>query len=233
MTKATVAIGSRTIGDPLTHTFGSLEENTSYYIAIAGLNAAGYRSPAAVTSGTTQEDLPPMPTDYPEDVYFPTLGAQKTLDMSEYFTDDLDTDLIYEITAEPASAIKIEKQEGSKYTFTAMEYGNAKVKIKVSDMAGKFTTDEFLTMCRDDSRPMDLYPNPVKDYMYIRLGNNVRGKADVVIYNSSGIKVLSKNNVDISTFEPGKVDVTALYAGNYTVVVTFNNKETKGSITKL
>lgn len=232
VTKKTVQVGSASIGDPLSETFDGLAENTLHYIAIAALNATGDRSPVAAITGTTQEDKTPEQTDYPADIYFPALEHVVTIDMSEYFTDDIDTNLSYEIVVEPASIVAVAKTEGSTYTFTSKAYGNAKVTITATDSGGKSIADELLVMCRDDSRPMDLYPNPVKDYMYIRLGQNTRGTADVKMYNSSGINVLT-GSTNITTFEPGRINVSDLPSGNYTVVVTNNNKETKGSITKL
>jgi hypothetical protein len=231
VTKKNVSANGKDIGDALTESFGSLAGNTPYYVAVAGLNSAGHRSPITIVRGNTLNDQPPAKIKNLEDLYFPALGHRIAIDLSEYFTDEAGGALRYEAVVDPASAVKVEKGEDGKYTFISQQYGQAKITVTAYDLSNQPVADDFTTMCRDDSRPMDLYPNPVRDYMHIRLGANVNGSADVAMYNSSGARVLSER-VNITTFEPGRVDVSRLSADLYTVVVTYNNKETKGAVTK-
>ncbi len=236
VTKKSVEVGSKNIGDELTVSFDGLAMNTKYYVAVVGLNSADARSPIALTDGSTIDDLDPEVEKYLEE------GHRITIDMSAYFTDDLDAgNMTYDILVEPNSIIDIDEDEidGNKFAFISKEYGQAKITVTAYDSRGHSIKDDFLMMCRDDSRPMDLYPNPAREYMYVRLGKSVmgenikasKGRAYVAIYNSAGQRVLSEQ-VSISLVEPGKVDVSKLSPGSHSVTVTYNNKETKGTITK-
>ncbi len=229
--KNNVLVGNINIGEALTVSFDGLEKNTKYWVAVAGLNAAGNHSQAAIISGTTRESLPPVLLDDLKNLYFDALETAITVDMEEYFSDEFDTELRYEITVVPASALEIVEVEDGAYSFTSKAYGGAKVTVTAYNSTERYVTGTFNTMCRDGSREMDLYPNPVVDLMNIRLGENVDGTAEVAIINSAGIRVLSATT-PISTFSPGLVNVTALRPGNYNVVVTCNGKEIKGTISK-
>lgn len=108
----------------------------------------------------------------------------------------------------------------------------ATVTVTAGDYFGKTCSREFVVMSRDNRVPVDLYPNPVKDRMNIRMGKEVQGKIGVTLYNTGGTQVWESAET-ISPFDPAQVDLSRLPGGSYVVVVKYNGKEYKNNIVKL
>ena len=77
---------------------------------------------------------------------------------------------------------------------------------------------------------MDLYPNPVKDYLYVRTSESA--SADVKVISNLG-RIIFEESVSISPFTPATVDMREMAAGIYTVQVTYDGKTYTKTIVKL
>ena len=77
---------------------------------------------------------------------------------------------------------------------------------------------------------MDVYPNPVKDVMYV--ATETEGNADISIVTSSGKRVFEQSSQS-SLFNPAKLDLSALAPGVYAVIVRTGGKEFKETVVKL
>ena len=82
-------------------------------------------------------------------------------------------------------------------------------------------------MLRESTSPVDIYPNPVVDYMYVRTDKET--SAEIKIVSSLG-RVFYDDEVSISPFDPAKIDMQEMPAGAYTVTV--NVKSSGATVTK-
>jgi len=83
---------------------------------------------------------------------------------------------------------------------------------------------------RDSKEAVDIYPNPVIDYMYVR--TDKEASAEIKIVSSLG-KVYYDNTVAITPFEPAKIDLQEMPGGSYTVEVICDGSTVTKSIVKL
>jgi hypothetical protein len=79
---------------------------------------------------------------------------------------------------------------------------------------------------------VDVYPNPVVDYLNIRMGEDVTGTVKVEVINSSGVKVVT-DELSISPFAPARIDLSSLSSGSYIVRVVYNDIDVKRNFIKL
>ena len=83
---------------------------------------------------------------------------------------------------------------------------------------------------RESSEPVDVYPNPVKDILYVRTSEEA--SAQLKLVSVTGATVY-ENQLTISPFDPAQVNVKDLPAGNYTVILDYAGETIKKSIVKL
>lgn len=137
------------------------------------------------------------------------------LKASEYFVDEDDEPLSYKITNTNESVANVNYNKGEIF-ITSLNFGYSDIKIVVTDARGTTAEQSFKILVRDSKEPVDVYPNPVRDYLYVRTSEELTN--NVQIFSSLGAVVYSKEHT-ISAFEPAKIDVREFGAGIYTVVV--------------
>lgn len=164
-----------------------------------------------------------------ENLYFGALSQQKSFTIASYFTDQDNELLRYTFTNTAPNVVNVNENNGTLYA-VSMAYGLSQVTITATDAMGKSVAQQFNILVRDGNQVIDVYPNPVKDFVWLRTSENRR--ALVTIFSNSGAKVFEAE-MDISPFEPAKIDVSALSGGVYNVNVKYDEKEIKKQITKL
>lgn len=230
--KQTVGVGNKAVGDKLQLSFDNLEEGVLYYVAITGQDMFGNRSQPAFISGTTLIDMPPTVTGTIQNIYIPGLSKTVSVDMDQYFTDDIDDMLTYEITVSPAELLKVTKVSRNEFKFTSNVFGIAGITVKAFDSRNQSAEAIILSVARDDSQEIDLYPNPFRSTLNIRMGQGVDGTMNVNVFNASGARVFSGSS-HISTYSPAAIDLSGLSTGSYTVEVRYGGKTITRAITKL
>jgi len=85
-------------------------------------------------------------------------------------------------------------------------------------------------LIRDEQQEIDIYPNPVKDFVWLRTGEDHRSL--VTIFNSAGVKVY-EDEIDISPFAPAKIDMSTFSGGVYNINVKLSDKVVQRQIIKL
>ncbi len=85
-------------------------------------------------------------------------------------------------------------------------------------------------LVRDGSRPVDLYPNPVKDKLYVRPGSTQT--ADVTVSNKAGAVVLSAEGSTLDPFAPLTFDMKSLPGGVYYVTISGESGSETYSVVK-
>lgn len=177
----------------------------------------------------------PKATGTMDDVAMSAVGQTGGMNVAPYFTDQSD-ELTYSAeavvagTRNPSEAVKA-VLDGSNLTYTSMKYGQAQVRVTATDREGLSATQSFMVTVRNGSVAVEMYPNPVTDWLYIRMGTDVNGSIGVKIYNGSGANIWS-GTASISPQNPARLNMSNLAKGRYVVEVTHGGKTYKESIVK-
>jgi hypothetical protein len=110
-------------------------------------------------------------------------------------------------------------------------YGATTISVTGTDSKSAKATASFDVLLRDNSVPLDIYPNPVQTTFKIRTQEAVT--ANVTVTGISGAVVYSAADVQIDAFNPHEVDATGWEPGNYSVEVNVNGEKTRRNIVKL
>ena len=109
-------------------------------------------------------------------------------------------------------------------------YGLADITVPATDAVGLSVSQQFKVLVRDSRQEIDVYPNPVKDFVWLRTGEDQR--CSVAVINNAGVKMF-EGELDISPFSPAKIDMSTFSGGAYAVIIKYGNKEIKKQIIKL
>jgi len=170
----------------------------------------------------------PVASEIPN-IYMGSNGLTQTYTLDDYFTDANGEKLVYDVTMTGNTAV-VQIDNGT-LVVTGQKYGLVTVTVSARDAAGAVAETSFKVMVRDNSKEIEVYPNPVVNDMNIRMGQGVSGTLAVRIYSAAGPMAL-ETTAAIDTFAPAKIDVSSLAAGNYVVEVTYGGKVYKSAIVK-
>lgn len=152
--------------------------------------------------------------------------------LGDYFKDADGELLSYEVGISTTSiVVKYEINDGV-LRISGNSFGTAKMSVTATDARGKYASQEFSILVRDGSKLVDIYPNPVKDKLNVRVGEESNG-LKVRIVSSSGAEVYNDSFESVTPFNPLSIDLSKVDAGQYTVVVNCDGKEYKSFITKI
>ena len=115
-------------------------------------------------------------------------------------------------------------------SITSLNLGYSEVVVTATDIRGATVSQTFRIMVRESSEAVDLYPNPVKDYLYVRTSEEA--SADIKVISSLG-KIVFEQALSISPFTPATVDMRDMAGGIYTVKVTYDGETYTKTIVKL
>ncbi len=165
-----------------------------------------------------------------DDMFFDSKSAGTvSFDSKEYFGDEDGESLRYEITMSDPSVLNFTHAKGMFY-LTVMNYGYCEVGVKGVDIRGESAEMKFSVLVRNGDSPVELFPNPVSDFLNIRTGE--MKETDVRIVSSTGKTVLD-DTMMIGAMTPAKIDMTSCPPGMYVVEVTFEGITYKENIVKL
>lgn len=179
---------------------------------------------------TVEPNNPPVKNSDPEGVVFSAMNAPAvTMDMNEYFSDPDGEALALsvDVTSFDVANIAINRQS---LIITPMTYGSMTATVTGTDALGEKVSTSFGIVVRDGSQPVDIYPNPVTDTLYVRAGTDSQGHVRIV--SGSGATVYDKD-VSVSIFSPAAIDMGRMPGGTYTVIVNYEGNEVKRNIVKL
>lgn len=161
--------------------------------------------------------------------YFGALNQEVSFSIPEYFIDPDGEVLRFTFNNPEASVVNVNVSQDRLY-LVSLAYGLTTVSVTASDALGESVTQEFQVLIRDENKELDVYPNPTKDFVWIRTGKEESGR--IRILNANGV-ALYDNQYDFSPFNPAKIDLTSFDGGVYEVEVNFNGKIIKEKIVKL
>ena len=105
----------------------------------------------------------------------------------------------------------------NKLAVKAGGFGHAVVTISATDARKAACDVELHILGRDASRTLDIYPNPVEDWLHVRPGT--MQLLTVTLYDRRGNEVYESENVTAGPFQPVDIDMKGLPAGTYTLHV--------------
>ena len=171
---------------------------------------------------------PEIVTQIPDQIYSKK-GDTVELAEASYFKDEDGEQLSYAITNSDESVANVNYAQ-KKFYVTAMGFGDCSVTITATDVRGETVSQTFRILVRDSSEPVDIYPNPMTDYLYVRTSAEM--SASVKLINSLGGKVYDQT-LDIGPFSPAKISVSDLAGGVYTVILGLEGETITRTVVKI
>ena len=150
-----------------------------------------------------------------DDLLFNSTSEEKTFNLSDYFSDPDGETLSYTVASSSTSIIVNATVTDGVLTVRSNSFGSTTLTVTAEDARGKTASHSFRVLVRDNSRPYDLYPNPVKDFLYIRSGE--AKTVDLSISNKAGAVVFSQNDAALDPFAPMAIDLKEQPGGVYYV----------------
>lgn len=157
------------------------------------------------------ENHPPKVRKEMDNIMLGGSGESRVIDMSEYVADEDGESLAYTIATSVQNVVHL-NPSGDRVTMTALGYGLTDVTITATDAAGATCQIVFKVLVRDSSRPVDIFPNPVKTTLTVLPGGS--GELEYRLSNKAGAVVRS-GKATVSPFEPLSLDLGDLAAGTY------------------
>ncbi len=175
------------------------------------------------------ENQAPSVVNPVKNVVLPASG-EFAVNLEGVFEDPDGEDLTYTVSVNPAGIASV-SVEGSMIKIVRKQDGLATVTVTAKDYMEARASADFKILSRDESRPFDYYPNPVKDFLNIRTSGVEAENVSVRIASLYGSTVFD-DVLPCSAFEPGRVDMSRYAPGQYSLTVNISGKEYNNVIVK-
>lgn len=153
----------------------------------------------------------------------------KQLDMGTYFNDVDGEQLDYTFAYDPSPVVK-EAVEGDTVELSAFSYGTCTVDVTAKDARAESAKASFKVLVRDGSAEVDIFPNPVVDFLTVRTAEDKT--VDIAVSNKLGAAIYSQNDVPVGPFNPCRIDMSDQPAGVYYIKLVSGDKSEVYSIVK-
>ena len=172
----------------------------------------------AIALVVEKNNAPQVTTPIPNQL-FGAFSETASIDLSQYIEDADSETLSYTVKQTSGNSNIVScSLSGKQIDLKSLSsYGTASFLVSAVDTRGAKAEATFSVLVRDGSRAADLYPNPVKDKLNVRVGSGQTG--DVVISNKAGAVVLSQKSVSLDPFSPLQFDMSELPGGVYYVTI--------------
>ena len=164
------------------------------------------------------------------DLYLEGNSSKQTIKLNEYFTDANKEVLTYTVKSSNSNVNAVVTDEN--LVIEGLKSGSSKITVIASDKQSKSVETSFNVMVRQSTADMELYPNPVKDVMYVRFGKKVSGPIKVKVLRFNGSPIF-ETDAQVSPFAPAKIDMKNVKPGNLLIQVESQGKIFKGNVVKL
>lgn len=185
-----------------------------------GRLGSGYADARTALQTMSDSSLPDVYLGSPDDIYLVKLDS--------VFLDDVVSS--YVITNTNTGAIGTTLDD-DLLTVRPLKNGQATISVRALYASLQPMTATFKVMSRDDSREIDLYPNPTSGQVNLRMGREVSGAATVTVTDALGRKCL-RSYISLDPFNPAVVNIGLLPSGTYTVTVQTADTKVSSEIIK-
>ncbi len=194
---------------------GSRSKAGEYLFTIIAEDRYGAKTSLDVPYSVAENSVPVM-TRKIGNIGINGAGNTASFKISEYFEDADDEPLAVISNISDRSVVSFSHKDGTA-TFKGLKTGSTQARMTVSDTKGAATECSFSIIVRDASVAFDVYPNPARDHINIRTGEEM--ECFIEIFASNGTKVFSGNSV-VGISCPARIDVSRLSPGRYSVRLT-------------
>lgn len=208
---------------------GALVEEGTYKATLTAEDPYNMSSSLQVVY-TIAHNNPPQVIKPFDNQLFTAKNQEKTIDLSQHFSDADGEQLHYEVANTAQSVLHATINAGVLY-MTAFTDGTGILTVTAKDAQGKSASAEFQILVRTGEQVVSAYPNPFTDYLYITNPEMTSQSMKVRMVNATG-GVVYDGSVNGSAFEPAVLDCTKLAPGVYSLSITLSGKEYKQTVVK-
>jgi len=140
------------------------------------------------------------------------------------FSDPDDEPLEYSVKVSPEGVADVSVTGDGKMVVSKRQNGQAVVTVTAKDRMGAKVSTDFRIVARDESYPVDYYPNPVRDFLNVRPGGTSAVDVRVRLSSMSGAVILEEK-VSCSVFNPARIDMSAFAPGEYRLGLGLGSEE--------
>ena len=171
-------------------------------------------------SFTILENHAPVQISSPEDLIINAASSTLThLNLDNYFQDPDGEQLTYSVSVADEGILSTSLSD-AMLNLSPAGYGQTTVTLTATDARGASCTASFQLLARNTYQSMDIFPNPVRDILYVRPDSP--SPLTATLYSRSGARLLSQSS-QAGPFEPLRLDVSGLEAGTYSLRVEYGN----------
>ena len=207
---------------------GNADEPGKYRSQIKVTDNYGLSQTLAVDFEILANQAPVIVKDI-DDKFFGQTGLKFTLDMAEFLHDPDGEQLVFDIRMSNKAVLHINQAENVLHATTLM-YGTTDVTIVASDARGLACTLTFKVVVKNPETPLEVYPNPVTDWLNISTMDVE--PTHIRIVSATGQTVYDATQ-DVGATAPARIDMSACPPGVYDLRVTFSGTDYKRTIVKL
>lgn len=139
------------------------------------------------------------------------------LDLDEHFSDADGEVLQYRASMTGDGNASCTINNRSQLTVTPSDYGLSTIRVEAFDIRGAIGVAEFQLLARNQYRAIDIFPNPVTDWLHVRPGTDKT--IDVKLYNTAGACVFESGSIQAGPFQPLDICMEEMAGGPYSLVV--------------
>ncbi len=193
----------------------------------------GYASVIQEISFEITNNTPPYAAGTIPDAVLNGLGTklEAPINLSQYFKDDDGDNLSYTYKTDVAEQVVKVEISGNQLNLVAVKPGTANMTISASDSYGETVTQSFAVFVRDNTYPVDVYPNPVVDVLTINVLD--ADKLNVKLLRQTGALVCEEEFQNLTPFNPAKIDLGAIPPGTYNLILNYDGQTYRQNIVKL
>ena len=191
----------------------ALQAEPGSYTATIRVGDAGHKT---VSFTILPNHAPQLVSPIADQILNAESAALLNIDLDACFSDPDGETLSYTVSLSEAG-VAMERLSGGRLSFAPDGYGLTEVRVTASDARKSSCTATFRLLCRNAYQELDLYPNPVTDFLFVRPGSE--RTLDLALYNKAGACVYTQQGCAAGPFDPIRIDMTGLSGGTYTLFV--------------
>jgi len=192
-------------------------------------DAIGAKAEKEITYNVLENRAPQVKKNF-RNLLFKELGDKTTMNLNDYFSDPDEEEMTYTLEVVSGDAVSL-SNSGNTYYIRASKKGASVIKVVAKDGFGATTEVTFQVGVFNDEEGPAIGPNPVKDYLTIRVGAEKAVKFQLLDENTA--KVIMEVEGTASIYEPMKIDMRSVAPGRYLAKVEIEGTVYERQIVKL